>query len=150
MPASSMPMPLTLTIPWIWRKSMALGLRREPCWTTTPSLMVLIPSTRVRIAKEGNSAQNSLPGRNVYAQRPVPGEIPNQLALAIRPASITPNAAATAHPARMLMKGATNLQRPLARSITITETSKVGACDGRAGECRSIRGKVPDGIEGDG
>ena len=51
--------------------------------------------------------------------------MPNQPASAIRLPSSTPNAAATAQPARMLLNGATRRQRPRARSATITETSSV-------------------------
>ena len=123
-PARNIPIPLTLTMPWTCRKSIARGRRREPCWITTPSLIVLSPSTRVRMANEGRSAQNSVLGARSKRKSGTSG-MPNQPAPAIRSPSSTPNAAATAHPARMLMNGATRRQRPLARSVAITETSRV-------------------------
>ena len=50
---------------------------------------------------------------------------PNHPALTTWSPLSTPNGAAAAHPARMLTKGATRLQRPPTRSIMMTETASV-------------------------
>ena len=91
---------------------------------TMLSLIVLRPSTRVRIAKEGRIAQNSLPGTRSTLRSGISGT-PNQPAAATRPPSMTPNGMATADPARMLMNGAAIRHRPLACSVRTTDASSV-------------------------